>query len=311
MPPSPEEPAERITQIRLPDSGYIYDVTVAEGAVWVTSDAGLFRIDSATSDVLNVLPHDYLFRVFPGYGDIWITTGSFGQVLRFDPQTAALVAEIDVGAGPVTYLATSEDAVWVSAVSDLVRIDPATNEVVDRLRSEATFGDVTFGEGGLWVIAGPNEEGAVWRIDPVVAEVQQKIPLANPSFWNEIEAGGGAIWVTSSPIAHGNGDPLVFLHRVDPWTGDITAEVPLGSGAFGLGPKERAASHATLAVGAGSLWALLGYESLVVRMDPADLGVVETMEAMPGGSSDVGSGMAIGAGAVWVTASEAVTRVSL
>src|SRR5687767_9359172 len=46
---SPQEHAERsITQIPLPGSGYIYDVAVAEGAVWVTSHAGLFRIDPVT-----------------------------------------------------------------------------------------------------------------------------------------------------------------------------------------------------------------------------------------------------------------------
>lgn len=56
---------------------------------------------------------------------------------------------------------------------------------------------------------------------------------------------------------------------------------------------------------------MLDYESVVVRVDPADLGVVETIEGIPGGSSDVGSGMAIGADAVWVTGPEAVTRVSL
>jgi streptogramin lyase len=308
---SPQEHAERITQIPLPGSGYIYDVAVAEGAVWVTSHAGLFRIDPVTSEVVNVFSRDYLFRVLPGYGDLWITTGSFGQVLRFDPRTNALAAEIDLGAGPVTDVAMSDDAVWVSAVSDLVRIDPATNEVVDRLRSDPTFGDVTFGAGSLWVITGANEEGAVWRIDPVTADVQQEIPLPNPSFWNEMEAGDEAIWVTSSPVAHGDGAPLVRLHRIDPSTGGITAEVPLGNGAFGLGAEDRAVSLATLAVGEGSVWVLIETESLVVRVDPAALGRGETLGGIAGGSSDVGSGMTIGAGAIWVTAPEAVTRVTL
>ena len=85
-PASPEEQVDRMTEIPLPGSGYIYDLAVAEGAVWVTSHAGLFRIDPVTSEVLNVLPHDYLFRVFTGYGDLWITTGlsdrSFDSILR-------------------------------------------------------------------------------------------------------------------------------------------------------------------------------------------------------------------------------------
>jgi streptogramin lyase len=308
---SPEEHPELITQIPLPRSGYIYDVAIAEGAVWVTSHGGLFRIDPVTSEAVKVLSHDYLLRALPGYGDLWITTGSGGEVLRFDPRTDALAAEIDIGAGPVTDLAMSDDAVWVSASSDLVRIDPPTNEVVDRLRSELTFGDVTFGAGALWAIAGANEQGAVWRIDPVTAEVLQKIPLPNPSFWNEMEAGDEAIWVTSSPVVHDDGAPLVRLHRIDPSTGGLTAEVPLGNGALGLGPGDRAVSLATLSVGEGSVWVLIETESHVVRVDPADLGSVETFEGIEGGSSDVGSGITIGAGAIWVTAPEAVTRVTL
>src|SRR5919109_469049 len=229
-PESPQEPPDRITQIPLPRTGYIYDV------------------------------------------------------------------------------ANAEDAVWVSAVSDLVRVDPATNEVEDRMRSDTGFGDVTFGAGSLWVIAGANEEGAVWRIDPKTADVLQKIPLTNPSFWNELEANDGGIWVTSSPVARSNGAPFVRLHRIDPSTGDITMEVPLGNGAFGLGPDGRAQSFAKLAVAEGSVWVLIEIESLLVRVDPADLGASETLEGVAAGSSDVGSGMAIGAEAIWVTAPDAVTR---
>jgi len=186
-PGSAEPKSDRITQIPLPESGYVYDVAVTEGDVWVTSHAGLFRVDPASVEATNVLPRDDLFRAEPGHAALWISTGSGGRVLRIDPATSSVTAEIDIGAGPVTHLTMSEDAVWVSAVSDLVRIDPATNEVVRRLRSERGFGDVTINDGGLWVIAGANEKGAVWRIDPITAEVQQKMPSPTRAFgtrWN-------------------------------------------------------------------------------------------------------------------------------
>jgi len=45
-----ETPPERVTQIPLPSrSGDPYDVAVADEAVWVTSNAGLYRIDLATA----------------------------------------------------------------------------------------------------------------------------------------------------------------------------------------------------------------------------------------------------------------------
>jgi len=310
-PGSVEPKSDRVTQIPLPRSGYVYDAAVTEGAVWVTSRAGLFRVDLANVEATNVLPRDDLFRAEPGHGVLWVSTGSGGQVLRIDPTTSSVTAEIDIGAGPVTHLAMSEDAVWVSAVSDLVRIDPATNEVVRRLRSERGFGDVAIGEEGLWVVAGANQEGAVWRIDPATAEVQQKIPLPNPSFWNELESEDGAIWVTSSPTVHENGASFVRLYRIDPSTSEITAEVPLGDGPTGLGPGDRAASLATLAVGEGYVWALVDSESLLLRIDSDDLSVSETLEGAPGSSSDVGSGMAVGAGAIWITAPHTLTRISV
>lgn len=132
-----ETQAERVTQIPLAGGGDPYDVTLADEAVWVTSDAGLYRIDLATSEAVNVLPEDYLFRVSSGHGALWITTGSDGRVLRIDPRSQTLTAAIDVSAGPVTDVAVSEDGVWASASSDLVRIDPVTNEVVARLRTTA------------------------------------------------------------------------------------------------------------------------------------------------------------------------------
>jgi hypothetical protein len=224
------------------------------GVVWATSHVGLYRIDPAMSQAVNMLPRDDLFKAGAGHGSLWISTGSFGRVLRIDPETSGVKAQIDVGAGPVGDLAMSEDAVWASASSDLVRIDTATNEVTARLRYEEGFGDLAISEEGLWVVAGASQEGAVWRIEPTTAEVRQKIPLPNPSFWNELESGGGAIWVISSRTVHENGASFVRLYRIDPSTGEITAEIPLGDGPTGLGPGDGAASLATLAVGEGSVW---------------------------------------------------------
>jgi hypothetical protein len=52
-------------------------------------------------------------------------------------------------------------------------------------------------------------------------------------------------------------------------------------------------------------------EGLVLRIDPNDLSVRETLEGAADSSSDVGSGMAVGAGAIWITAPGTVTRISL
>ncbi len=311
QPAASETKPERITQIPLPGSGYVYDVAVGEGAIWVTSHAGLYRIDPVTGAAVNVFPQDYFFKVALDHEAVWISTGSDGRVLRVDPHSNAVTAVIDVGAGPVTSLAVSKDAIWASATSDLVRIDPATNEVVARLRSQRGFGEIALGEGALWVIAGADQEGEVWRIDPETTEVQQQIPLANPDGWNEIAAGEGAVWVTSSPNVHSDGASLVGLYRIDPSTDDITAEIPLGDGPSGLAAGQGASSYSALALGEGSVWVIVDYEGILVRIDPSSLSVSEKLEGIASGSSDVSPGLTVGAGAVWVTAPEVITYISL
>lgn len=306
-----ETPPARVTQIPLPGSGYVHDVAIAAGAVWVTSSAGLYRIDLATTEAVNVLPNDYLFRVATGHGAIWITTGSDGHVLRVDPVTRSVTAVIEVRAGPVTELAMSENALWASAASDLVRIDPVTNEVVARLRSQGSFGDVAIGESGLWVIAGANRDGEVWQIDPTTNAVRRRVRLANPSFWNEIAVGDGAVWVTSSPTAHRDGIALVHLHRIDPLTGGITEEIPLGNGPTGLGPQEGAASYSALALGEDSVWTIVSFEGLLLEVDAQSLGVSQALDGIQCCSSGGPPGMTVGAGSVWITAPDGITRINL
>ena len=297
QPTASATPPGKVTQIPLSGSGYVHDVAVAGGAVWVTSRAGLYRIDLAMHDAANVLPNDYFFRVSSGHGGLWITTGSDGHVFRVDPASKTVTAEIDIREGPVTELAMSKDAVWVSATSDLVRIDPMTDEVVARLHSRKGFGDIGFGEAGLWVISGANEDGEVWQIDPETSIVLQRVPLANPHYWNEIAVGADAVWVTSSPNVHRDGMALVHLNRIDASTGAITADVPLGEGPSGLEPSEGAASYAALALIEGSLWVLVSFEGQLFDVATEDLlGVSAILDGIEVGGGDVGPGMTVGAG---------------
>jgi hypothetical protein len=306
-----ETQPEEVTQVTLPRSGYVYDVAVADRAAWVTTESGLFRVDLVTTEAVNALSHDYLFRVAAGHGAVWITTGGDGHVLRVDPASAKVTARIDVRAGPVTDLAISNDAVWVSATSDVVRLDPKTNEIVARFQNKAGFGDIGSGGAGLWVIAGANAEGEVWQIDPGSNTVEQRVPLANPSFWNEIAVGDHAVWVTSSPIVHQPGAALVHLHRVDPSTGGITADIALGPGPAELGPGEGAVSYSGLALDEGSVWVLVNWDELLFSVDAGDLSVSERGDGLDCCSSGLGPGVAIGAGSVWITARSAITRVIL
>lgn len=302
---------ERVTRIPLTGSGYVYDVAVADGAAWVTTHAGLYEIDLATNEAIHALTNDYLFRVEAGHGAIWITTGGDGRVLRIDPSTLLVTAEIDVLEGPVTGLAMSTDAVWASATSDLVRIDPLTNEIVARLRNQGGFGDIGVGGAGLWAIGGAGREGEVLRIGLGSNEVERRIPLANPSYWNEIVVGDDSVWVTSSPTARREGIPLVSLRRIDPFTGEITAEIPVGDGPADIGTGDGAVSFSGLALGEGSLWVLVAFDGQLVRIRPEDLRVTHVLDGIDTGGSDVGPGFSVGGGSLWFTGPNTVSRLEV
>jgi streptogramin lyase len=295
-----------IEQILLPGSGYVFDVAVGEGAVWVTSHVGLYRIDPASGEATNVLPHDYLFRVATGHDSVWLTTGGDGRVLRFDPATNEITVEMVLHDGPVTSLAISPDGVWVSASTSLERIDPTTNDVTARVRHQGSFGEIAFGEGDLWAVAGAGRDGEVWQIDGATAEIEREIPVENPSFWNEIDAEAGSIWVTTSPVARGSGEPLVRLYRIDPSTGHVTGAVPLGES-----PPGGSVSYSSLTADEETVWVQVEFDSTVARIDPESLDVQETLQGIEGFSGDTGSAVASGAGALWVTAPEAITRIEM
>lgn len=87
-------------------------------------------------------------RIHPRTGDVEATIVTDGSV--------------DISGG----IAATDDAIWVRAADPLlVRIDPATNEVVERLDTTQrdSGGDVTVAFGSVWVTF---ESGQVLRLEP-------------------------------------------------------------------------------------------------------------------------------------------------
>jgi hypothetical protein len=85
-------------------------------------------------------------------------------VIRIDPASGDVSGEVATGGavglgGGVT---TTGGQVWVRAVEPfLVRIDPATNQVIDRIDADLSSGDATVAFGSLWATS---EHGQVLRL---------------------------------------------------------------------------------------------------------------------------------------------------
>jgi YVTN family beta-propeller protein len=110
-------------------------LVVDESGIWVSDyDGGrLVHIDRDTGAVLATIDIARPQDIAAGFGSLWI--GSFGRtgaaVVRVDPASNQILDTVGV-TGDTGFVATGADAVWVSdeRSGTVTRIDPTTNTVV-------------------------------------------------------------------------------------------------------------------------------------------------------------------------------------
>ena len=145
------DPASRRVVARIPTGNGTSALAEDAGRLWIVNhrDGTLQRIDPATntSTALGRLPGDAPERMVYAEGSLWVT-GRGTDLLRVDPATGAVQATIDVGAGAID-VAAAAHSIWVAVPTDeadrqgnpfldrLLRVDPATTAVVERLRPTA------------------------------------------------------------------------------------------------------------------------------------------------------------------------------
>ena len=235
--------------------------------------SGSFSMEVGSSIAVGGAPN----ALAVGAGAVWVSAnpadGPPYHLIRLDPVTGEVEARIpvpglptwEVGGGGLIALA---DAVWVtSAVDDpeggghalLFRVDPATNEVAERIDLGPGSGaDVWIDGSGLWVLI--FDEGSlrgisVVRLDPATHEEVARIPL--PTDWaKQVFAFEGSVWVHGNRGGSSEAEGVVpdVLFRIDPATNRYVERVDLPTEEF------------TLAVDGISIWqrALDG----VIRFDP-------------------------------------------
>jgi YVTN family beta-propeller protein len=171
----------------------------------------------------------------------------------------------------------------LGASGTVVRIDPATNAVVDKsLRVPADAEAIAVGQGALWVTSvapgdlGTPHKDAVTRIDLATGRRVTTVTVRRGPL--DIAATPRAVWVTNS----GGGGSSVA--RIDPQTNRLLGR-----------PVTTGASPQGLAVGAGSLWVANHDAGTVTRIDQASGRVVADIP-VPSEPHRV----AYGAGAAWV-----------
>jgi YVTN family beta-propeller protein len=194
----------------------------------------------------------------------------------------ALVAVLVATAFVAVRIGNRGSGVAAIAANSLGLIDLKADALVGQVPLEARSGQVTAGEGAVWVA---NDEGTVSRVDAAARRVVQRITVGRDPAG--VAAGDGAVWVANS------GDRSVSW--INPATNTEVKRVLVGNGPTGI------------ALGDGAVWVANSLDNSVSRID-ADTGKVVARIGVGG----TPSGVAAGLGAVWVsnTSEGTVSRIS-
>ena len=175
------------------------------------------------------------------------------ELARTAAGRAATIARIQVGGTPSSIVATRK-AVWVATgLGGVIRVDPATNGLVARLRPDGAVIDLARGFGAIWAIDLFGDR--LLRIDPRTNRVTDRVAV--PAMPSAVATGHGLVWVASQLDS--------TLVGVDPSTGRVVKRVEFAYGELWPGG---------LAVSPAGVWVIAARGSELVLIDPTAARVV-------------------------------------
>ncbi|HSO29227.1 MAG TPA: hypothetical protein VLS28_04945 [Candidatus Sulfomarinibacteraceae bacterium] len=138
------------------------------GAAWVADPAldVVHRVDPASGLIVATIPVGRQPQFLAiGEGSVWTMDQVDGTVSRVDPGTNTVIATIELGevvrGGDI---AVGGGSVWLRGSRTLLfRIDPATNEIVERYGPSAGSGSVAADEDAVWITA--HDITTIWRLE--------------------------------------------------------------------------------------------------------------------------------------------------
>jgi DNA-binding beta-propeller fold protein YncE len=304
---APIAPGRPVVAARIRLDRPFADVDVGYGAVWLTGQGVLRRIDPRTNRVVTTIPTpltDRYASVAFGEGSVWVTSGSQakGVVYRVDPAANRVTAAISVPGGAFGIVVAAATA-WVTQLDPdqpspgpgvVARIDARSGQLLAPVQVPSMPLTIRYGLDAIWVTSSghppPNPvPGGVSRIDPRSGTITGHLG----SVGNVMAVGGGALWGTFANSAEDSG-----VQRVDPATGRVVATVRIPYGVL-------------MAFGLGTLWVAQDAPSVsgspeepakatpgkLYRIDPASNRVLGRPVPLPGIAP---TAVAVGEGAVWV-----------
>jgi len=155
-------------------------ITAGEGAVWITDQTRVIQIDSQTNQIVGqpLLAGEEIIAVALGHGTLWTGSHDDGIVSRVDAKTHEVVSSFNVGFS-VHGLAVSDESAWVLDEHGfaVVRIDPQTNQLGERIPIDFIGANLTAGAGSVWVAPAARDSGSSTGNDGIarIGEKEKKI----------------------------------------------------------------------------------------------------------------------------------------
>ena len=279
-------------------------IAVGGGSAWVANsgEGSVWKIDLATNRVVGKVvvgdpgalagcvshnvhqtPHgDFRIRncdlpkaVAVSRGAVWAGKGDTKSLVRIDPATDRVVDTISVGVEP-WYIAASDSAIWLSdwRTNTVVRVDPTDDRVV------ATIGGLPAGTTGLALAPGAlwvasSRDNTLTRIDTTTNQPVATITTDPTPL--PVAYAYGSVWVRNE-FFEGTGS----VQRVDPATNRIVDTIAVG-------PEAGRDGIDSLAPLDGGIW-VSGLQ--LEKIDPATNRVVRTI-------NHTSNAVTSGAGSLW------------
>ena len=244
-------------------------------------------------------------------GAVWVPNEADGTVSRIDPARNKVVATVRIGdpqqlvaagCGPGSVhsfmydtllnkrcdlpsaIAGDARSVWAAdnQAPGLARIDPATNQVVQRIALNADPFAIALGYGSLWVTSFFHNPHEVLRVDPVSGRVLDTIADLPIDGGTGIAVGEGAVWVACTYARS--------LVRIDPSTDRVAPGIPTGRYPLPVN------------AGRGAVWVRNEESSSISRVDSRANRVTATVRGISPPIGRTGDdAMALGPEGLWVT----------
>jgi hypothetical protein len=201
---------------------------------------------------------------------VWLASVRDRSVYRVDPETLRWI-RIPMPEQPME-IAIDAGSVWVTSSSTLVRIDPITERIVERIRLGGCTlcpTDVAAADGMAWATHYDDER--LIRVDPARGVSDRQHLVSRPV---AMAVGHGAVW-----ILHDDQAGIFLIERIDIGTRrsqerrlPLEADGPLQCLEHDVGPAFPAELCAAITVGPRAVWVATPRDdvSWLWRLDPDD-----------------------------------------